>query len=345
MSLLCILGCERQNVLRDRITVAAGTFTYSTTVPVGSKSSRSIGGSGASGRRPWYDGNGTAQSPVGNTYWFHYQYVTGSNTASNDELRLGVGRNGTQGICVSAEDTTNKVALRIGSTLLGTATSEAFSADAVSFKRVHVFVDHVNGGQVRVYTNGNLSAAVITYTLTGTDITNLTGKPNEFHFVMKGGDGSGRFDDVFALDPDGSTSGVTDINQLLSVSVQPIPFTGNGSYTAWTGTFADIDELPPSDTDFIEATAVGQAETFTHGGTDQARVYGVAINARVTRTGTTAGSNIAFRMRQSSTDSDTSDFAAPGDGDVSHIFQTKVGGGTWTPSDLLATEFGVVART
>lgn len=344
MSMLCLFGAERQNLTRDRVILTAGSFTYSSTVPTGSKSTRSLLGTG-SGRRPWYDGAGTPQSPVGNQYWFHYRYATGINTTNNDTLRLGVGRNAVPGISVSAQDNTNLLTLVVGSTVVATAVSAAFTADANDFKRIHVFVDHISGGQVRVYVDGNLSTAVITYTLTAGDITTLTGKPNEFYFVAKASDGGSKIDDVWAMDPDASTSGEKDINRLLSHSIQPITFTGNGNYTGWGGTVLDIDELPPSDTDFIEATAVGQAETYTHGGTDQARVVAVQIEARVTRSGTAAGSNIAFRMRQGGIDEDTADFAAPGDGDVTHIFQEKRGGGSWNPTDFLATEFGVVSRT
>ncbi|MFC3318586.1 hypothetical protein ACFOHY_17475 [Rhizobium rosettiformans] len=43
---------------------------------------------------------------------------------------------------------------------------------------------------------------------------------------------------------------------------QTLP-TGNGAETAWTGDYTAVDETGVNDTDFIQATAADQVETFT----------------------------------------------------------------------------------
>jgi hypothetical protein len=65
----------------------------------------------------------------------------------------------------------------------------------------------------------------------------------------------------------------------------------------------------------------------------------------MTRTGSDAGVNVILRRRQASVDEDEVAVAAPGAGQVSKMWNEKVGGGGWTPTDLDATEFGVVSET
>jgi len=69
-----------------------------------------------------------------------------------------------------------------------------------------------------------------------------------------------------------ATTGVTDFVvtecavadvSTLGIRVATLPPTGNGTYTAWTGTYADVDESGIDDANFISTTTADQLESFT----------------------------------------------------------------------------------
>lgn len=343
MSCMGMLGFEDQNTTRDGIIVVSGTPGYTGDVPPSSNSVRCIAGN-HSARKPWLqDDQVSLTEPSGTEYWFHYFYRTNINTASNDGLRLGLGRSGTPLISVSAEDFTNKLTIYIqGVGVVATATTEAFSLTV--WKRIHVRVDQQAGGDIEVYTDGDLSTPVVSYTLTAPDIAALAGKPNEFYWTTKLS-GLERVDDAFSIDPN-TAPGVTDINLLIGASIEPhSPISDSGTHTDWTGDFTDIDELPASDSDFIQATAVGQISQFGFGALVDERVYCVRMMARMTRVGTTAGANVRTSLRLSAVDYTGADTPAPGDGDNEWLFQQAPDSTAWDKTKFDGTEFGLESRT
>lgn len=333
-------GFEYRAVADDGISVLIGSPSYSTTVPSGSGSLRSIQGDFSS-YGDFLQGDGTLKTPSGNDYWFHAQWHPGGSGTTNDAAKVGMARNGAEHIVLSRQDNTGFITLRVAGSLVATS---ATAITAGSFRRVHVHVDEQTGGDVNVYVDGNTAVAVLTYTLLAGDITALGGSPNGMFLELA--NNNSRLDDFFFLDPNDAT-GETNINNLLEADVTLAIFTGNGNYTAWTGDFSNIDDIPFNVADEISTTAVDQAETFTKAAIagSISGISAVKMRARVQRTGTDAGSNIQFRMRESATDTDTANFPAPGDGYVSHIFDLDRAGAAWTPTNFDNTEFGVVCRT
>lgn len=127
-----------------------------------------------------------------------------------------------------------------------------------------------------------------------------------------------------------------------------------GNYTAWTGTWSDVDEVPASTSDDIHATAVSQAETEGLRSAATSGIAGtitaVANYACLYNVGTTGLPTISLRMRTGTTDTDaTADSAGVGTSGRrlwSSIHETNPStSSAWTLSDLDSLEVGVVAVT
>lgn len=125
---------------------------------------------------------------------------------------------------------------------------------------------------------------------------------------------------------------------------------GNGTYTAWTGTYTDVDEIPhDSDTTYISAMLSTGAETATLESTAAAGISGVVAVAKTCAIvrATTDAIATAFRVRtrSGSTDSDTT---ADYDASTSYVLLAKLyatdpnTGSAWTLSGLDGAEPGVV---
>lgn len=346
--ILGICGFEAQNTTRDRITISAGSPLYSTTnLPSGTGSLAAIRGSSISIRVPWYDdGNAGVFEPSGDEFWFHGRYYNNnSSNASNDALRLGVGSSGTEFITVSSEDNTNLITIRVAGVVRATASLAVWSL--ATWHRVHIHVEGTSSGDdVHVYLNGNLSSPVVSYTLTGTDASNLaavgTGKPNQFYFVAMP-NGSESVDDLVAWDP--TDPAARPVAQMLELYLDTRRPTGNGAEQDWTGGYTAIDEVPNSDADKITSTAVDDYSTFTFAASSADNVIAVKVLARVTRTGTDAGANIGLLAINGAGTSEEGAIPAPGDGDVTVVFQQGPGTTDWTTTDFNATRFGVRSRT
>lgn len=344
MSMLGMNGFEMQNAVDDGLIVLLGSAAYTTTLPPGSASARSVNVRGDRLESPWIDGvqTGSRKEPSGNRYWFQAFYRTALNGTRNDNNRIGTSRNGLESMVLSFEDNTNKVTLRVAGTVRATAVSFAVSTN--TFCRLTMDVIQADGSDVNVYADGDLANAILTYTLTATDISNLAGKANGF--FMEGDTITDTFiDDVFAMDPlDGV--GVTNIQLIANKTVKPIPFTGDSpTYAQWAGTFADIDELPISDADDISTSTVDDASTFTHSGATEGDVSFCQTKWRTTRGDTSAGQNLQIRIRNGVTDKDETITSAPAAGNIIQHHQTAADGTAWDQTKFNPTEFGPVART
>lgn len=343
-----VMGCcgfGGRSTSRDRITVVSGTPVYDTGVlPPDSASSTSLRGSGIQVRIPWYDDTTSGRNQPTGQFWFHGRLSDSTNNTANDGLRFGVGRNGTELFTISAEDNTYRWTIRVVGQLRATATSAALSVG--NWSRLHLHVSgYAEGDTVRVYADGNISSPVVSYTLTSDDESNLGGAglyPNEFWFYVPTGHGACYADDLIAFDP--TVAGAPAMARLIEPSVKEMVPTGNGDEQEWGGSYTDIDERPGSDTDKITATSVGQESNFTFGAVGEDNVFAAKLMARVTRTGTDAGSNLLLIEREGGSE-DSVQVAAPGDGDVYHLFQTAPDGTDWSPVSFDASRFGFVSVT
>lgn len=336
-------GFECRNTTRDRLIVTSGSFTYETTnLPPNSQSGTTLAGQNSTFRAPWYDGVGGQNEPSAEQVWFHARYYTILNNANNDGLRIGIGRDGTEYISISTEDSTNRITIRVAGTVRATSASAALSLSTWARFHVHITGDDA-GDQVLVYMDGDLATPVVSYTLIGADATALSsvGLPNEFLVTMKLDSGS-RIDDLIAWDP--LDAGFPGINYFASCGIAGIVFTGDGAETDWSGSYTDIDERPASDADKIVAANVGDESSFTKPAISADNVFSVQVFARVTRTGTGAGSNLKVKINDG-TDFDEVTVAAPGDGDISVIFDTAPDGLAWSPVKYDATRVAFVAET
>lgn len=339
-----VLGFGERNLDRNRITLLGGGLSYETvTLPSGSPSTTALTGSG-SWRRPWFDDETAgAFSPSGAEFWFHLRFKPGVNNTGNDTRVLGVGRNGTEYISISSEDTTNKVTIRIAGTLRATATSAAFSLSI--YERIHVHVGGASTGDVvDVYANGDLSAPIVTYTLVGADQTALAaigGLPNEWRFTHNSTTND-NVDDLWCLDPNDPDA--IGIQFLIGSGVKEVLVDGDGPEADWLGTFADIDERPCVDADKITAGSVGDESSFTKPAIGEDNVFCFRFGARVTRSGTVAGSNLTLGILAGA-DTDGATVPAPGDGDVETTYQVGADGLPWSATSYDATRVAFRAET
>ena len=345
MGIMGMNGFEARRLEDDGVIQISGTspLIYDAQVPVGSASLRSLEANNNVGVQPWISGEqagGTRIEPSGNEYWFHFEWQPTSATGALGANKIGVSRNQSQVVTISKANSTNFVQIYVANGLRATGTVP-FAINR--FNRVHVFVNQVVGGNVEVYFEGDLVTPVLTYTLVAGDIAALPGKPNEFYLDF-GRSGVSYLDDVFAMDPNDGVA-PTNINDLANASVQPSLIDGNGFYTDWTGDFTDIDEVPADDADFIEATAINQASTFDCGNTTRDNVFFVQTKWRMTRTGTTAGSNVQIRQRLGVTDLDETITTAPGSGNVIQHHDTDATGAAWSVAGFNGSQFGPVSRT
>lgn len=130
------------------------------------------------------------------------------------------------------------------------------------------------------------------------------------------------------------------------------PPTGDGTYTAGSGAFGDVDEAITNDADFSTLSANGDAETYTHGAMTlpSGTVKAVQVSARV-KNAATGAQNVKARLRLSSTNYDqASNYAGIGAGFTAYRARWGVDpstSATWTQAAAKATgnEFGLLAQT
>jgi hypothetical protein len=129
------------------------------------------------------------------------------------------------------------------------------------------------------------------------------------------------------------------------------PPTGNGANTAFTGTFADVDETSLNDADYIESVAANDVETYTGAAMTFASgaVKAVVVSARALNIAT-GPQNMQLALRRSSTNYFTADVAGIGTGFAPFlgIWETDPStGAAWTSANaaLAANEFGVKSTT
>lgn len=118
---------------------------------------------------------------------------------------------------------------------------------------------------------------------------------------------------------------------------------GDGANTAWTGTYADVDEIVYNDADAISTAAADQLETFTHTGGSLTGlvIRGVGVTARAKK-GATGPTSLKGVIRIGSTDYLSTATEALGLGYGAHGFVWETSPATssaFTESEI--TQFGV----
>lgn len=120
-----------------------------------------------------------------------------------------------------------------------------------------------------------------------------------------------------------------------------------GTYSSFTGTYADAAEIPWSDAEYLVSSGVAtEAETWNHAnysGLSSGKVGAVLTLMRVIRDGGSSGA-LQCRRRVGGTDYDTSSSLSVGSTAVllGQVDATKPGGGAWTASAIDSMETGAV---
>lgn len=158
-------------------------------------------------------------------------------------------------------------------------------------------------------------------------------------------------DDLYICDTTGSVN-----NDFLGdCSVVTAVANGNGNSSQWVGSDGNstdnyllIDELSPSDSDYVVSSTVGNKDTYTFEDLNtegNPTIQGVKINLRAARLD--AGvRQIRSIARLSATEVEGPDQTTLLNTKYySDIRETKPGGGSWAVSDFNSTEFGVKVST
>jgi hypothetical protein len=336
-------GFGARNTDRDEIIQVSGVLGYETTeLPPDSPSTTSIGDRGQSFRMPWWDHvNVTQFEPSTNELWYHFRYWS-NTSASLSTARYGVSRDATPVLSVGFETGTNKIVIRVADTIRATTASTTISTS--TWERFHVHMTGATAGSfIHVYMDGNLVTPVLSYTLIGADATALSsaGKPNSFRVVI-GGSGTTYVDDFVAWDP--ADPDFLGIVYFAECGIQEQVFTGNGAEADWSGAYTAIDERPCSDADKITASVVAQSSSFTKAAIGQDNVFAVNVKARVTKTGSEAGDNLTLSIKQGANQESVT-IIAPGDGDISYLFNAAPDGTPWSPVSYDATRIVFTSAT
>lgn len=351
MSILYMNGAEAGNAARGRlvnVTNSVTAFDRSGSPPAGSPTTYAYRGNAASiskTRWPWYkDDTSTFYEAPDTGYAWAYAYEKGANSTNNDLTYFGVARSTSSDIiAVSTQDTTQLVTLRIGGVVVATAASAVLAL--TTWARVLVHVTAVSAGSyIYVYVD-TLATPAIAYQLTAGNVTTIQafGLPNEFLWnTQVQGD---YIDDVVIIDPNDAT-GLVDLPTLMGSAIRGRTVTADGTYSGWTGTFADIDDIPANDTDYINATAVDQHSSFLKDPivADADALLAVKIYARVVKPDATAGDNLEIELDDGVNQTSVT-VPAPASGDVSPHFETDPAGSDWTTNEYDACEIGFYSRT
>lgn len=340
MSIRGLVGFNGLSVAYDNIeSLGSSSWDWTTDVPNVS-TSRSVRTTGiAEGRIPW-QGAGAAD------FWIHAHMYRTNNSNNNDGFKFGWTNGSTELGWIQLQDFTLNPQIVVDGTVEATGASPLMPIASWGTLIVHVQLVNGPGGQIDVYADGDLTSPVVSFT-GNTDPGGL-GTANKFYLRLPQNDA--RIANLVAMVTTDAT-GRVDEQLLTNIGIKGLEPDADGFYTAWTpdtgGTgYTQIDEAPPVDTDYVEATAVGQRATFSHASVGTAPVLLAAKwFGRITRQGSSAGVNMAVTRRLSAVDYDESTVAAPGDGYVFDLWDEKPGGGDWTSTDLDNTEFGVLSVT
>lgn len=352
MSVLTATSYSMADVDRTLCQELSGSaWASSSDVPGDSEATTSVtnGGTDSTWVRPWYDSgtpSGAGQTPSGTNYAVVYRAKYGDASFTDAGLadaRLGAGRSGSEGVCVGVEVSTGNATLYVAGTKVDT--SEEAEWGPAAWERVFIVVDHQDGGEIAVYFDADTSEAVLSYTLTSSDVTALGGLPDQFYFELDGG--TWYVTDTIAVDMDDG-SGIVSVESLLTASVAAPAVDGGGTYQDGTGDYTDVDERPPSNVDSIEFSSPNDAHTISFADLPASvdHVFWVqTLMGVMIQSGNAANSDYYdLRAENGVNEREIGTFTGPSDGDAVGIWPTDANSADWTVDEFNATNFGIVAR-
>lgn len=343
MSVIGIMSGAHLSAARNNFTMIASSLSYSTSIVPNAQTYASVRGvvsTGAAFTRPW--------EASASEFMFHLS-IRMTNGTVNDNTRIGWAKDGVLLGSLRFQDSTANARIYINEVLSETSTTPAFSSNVWQTLHVHVKLGGAGVGFIKVYKDGLFGSVLVEEIVDDTDPTSAV-TANGFHIRINS---VSYVANLVVIDPtDGQDPVTLDAIGTLGVMAR-VPDADSATNTDWTPDaggvgYTQIDEIPNSDLDYIEAAAVGDRSTFSHEPAvgSGVEVLAVRYSARIQRVGTAAGSNISITRRRSGTDYDEASQGAPTDGDIEKIFNTEpVASAALTPANVDDTEYGAVTVT
>jgi len=335
MSILAMCGFERRSLVAEGITqesVSAGA--YETFVNgLGSTRSFSITANDVKLTKPLKNSS--------DELWIHAR-IYFDNVPG---MRFGARAGTDKGIYLETDDdqkliirtgagnTPSETTLDTGSTILGNDQWYNF--------HIHLKLDVA--GFFRGYINGNINSPEVEYEGDTTDIMD-----ESFTHLFMGGDPNLYIDDVVVMDPSDAT-GTVDVNKIINPVIAVIMPNDDGTKAEQaSGTYADVDELPPSGSDFVRLDAIDEDVTFVGApASGMAQILANNVWSRIFRNDDAAGESVELQIFDPNTVTTVySDvLPAPSDGAVEWIFEEDANGDPYDQAQFNATEFGIRSST
>lgn len=323
-------------------TRSGGTSTIDTNVDLGALGDAQYAYRMSNGQHyfPWEDAPGSGYTPIGTNFaiaarvkWIRFGDAN-AGWGMSDGLATGYP---TVWVTLDSEGC---LVLNFRYDDMGTPTTISVSSNyPMGIEFVPICI-HRNGDNWAVYVDGDTNNPIVTTTVTS---ANLIGGLTGWHLTGTLF-GQVSVDYMAFMDLDGAAPNT--IHELVALRANgPVTqtVTANGNYTDWRneagsgpGDYTDIDEIPPSDANYIEASAATDQSTFVAKTCQYPHdhvAHDMKIIARVTRDNTDAGSNLAFMARVSATDATYTTQAAPADGYCwENVGPTAPDTNPWDPS-------------
>lgn len=244
-------------------------------------------------------------------------------------------------VCSLRTQANDDLELFVNSTLRDELTITEYNFQTWAHYGMDVYI-HSSNGWVNFYIDGILAMSY----------SGNTGSANINKLTFGGTATHGQYqyiDDLYVDDTTGEGSPAV----IPLLRFYPLTLDGNGNYAQWDGSDGNstdnyqlLDEIPPSDSDYVETNVADEYDSYTL--TSITLEAGQTINAVVPQVfATRAGSTeqIALGTRLSSTDSIGSDQTPETSTKLYQERQTtKPGGGDWGESDVNSAELVIKSR-
>ncbi len=267
------------------------------------------------------------------TAWIHFQIEIGAAPAFSGYRTLFVWKDnaGTERIRIQHDPTNYNTILQHYNGSWNTI-GAAFTINMQSYQVFDLLVTcNSASGSVRLFTSGTERIGT---TVNTTAIAQLN---------------KARFSGWSWASPVSARTSVSEVviadEATVGMRVMTYYVTGTGNDFAWTGTYADVDEIPFADADFINSTVAGDVELFT--GTPVSsiaslNIRAVCVTARARR-GASGPQNIQLALRTGGTNyfSGTQALDVGYKGHVAVWETNPFTAAAWTAADAAAIEFGV----
>lgn len=209
---------------------------------------------------------------------------------------------------------------------------------------LHFHIKRNAVGFFRGYINGDFGTPDVEYS--GNTSTVIDSPFTDFIFGSSVLNANYYIDDVVIMNPtDGD--GLVDINMMTNPVIKIVMPTGDGAKSDQvSGTYADIDELPPSGSDYIRYDAIGQESTFTFPAQNgMVQILGKTVWSRIFRNDNAAGENIEMQIYEGGNEVYSSILPAPSDGSAEWTFETDVDGNPYNQSQFNSEQAGFRTAT